>query len=230
MSTANALLPRPRERGVAVKRDPRRRGARGLQGRLGRQLVSVLHVAALALVIAGIVHIAVVLLVPQLAQRDAWAKLSAVTRSWRFSVLSRPIGADGRTAESAVVSGLDPRFAVAACRFDLREAPAAIVAEGDVPFWSVAVFDRRGEIVYSFNDRTAIDGRLDMIVLTPAQRARLREAPPDGLDRSILVPTGITQGFVVVRAMAPDETWANIATRFARRATCERVALPPPIE
>ena len=49
------------------------------------------------------------------------------------------------------------------------------------PFWSVSVYDRSGQNIYSFNDRTPPDGNLDFVVLTPAQMIELRKDLPDGI-------------------------------------------------
>ena len=211
MIAAGRLLPR------AFSRARKTRARRNWTG----TVVAVLHTAALAVLIAVIVHIAIVLLVPRYAPVDAWAKLSAVTRPWNFTEIAVPAGAGG-ARPPAIQTGLDPRFGVVACRFDLAQGPVSIVGEGDVPFWSLAVFDRRGQNVYSLNDRTAISGRLDLIVLDTTQRAQLRENPVEGLDSSILVRTDMGEGFVLVRALAPDETWTPTVRAFLRGAICER--------
>lgn len=214
--TSRILLPRPLGRSRKSRRRPR----------FGRLALAALHTAALAALVAVIVHIVVILLVPRFAPIDAWAKLSGVAAPWRFSEIARPAGATGGGGAELALPNLDPRFGVIACLFDLADGPASIVAEGEVPFWSLAVFDRRGRNIYSLNDRIAIGGRLDLIVVNPAQRAQLRENPVDGLDRSILVRTDIRQGFVLVRALAPDETWVPAVRSFLRAATCERLVLP----
>ena len=50
-----------------------------------------------------------------------------------------------------------------------------IKAPGNVPFWSVSVYDRSGHNIYSFNDHTATGGKLDSVVLTPAQMIEVRK-------------------------------------------------------
>ena len=213
--SSRMVMPRPLARRVETR----------TPGRWRRALLALVHTAALATLVAIIVHIVIVLLVPFFAPVDAWAKLSAVTAPWRFSEIARPAG--DAVPRAPTLPDLDPRFGVIACRFDLADGPASIVAEGEVPFWSLAVFDRRGENIYSLNDRTAIGGRLDMLIVNAAQRAQLRENPVEGLDRSVLVRTNIGEGFVLVRALAPDETWVPAVRAFLGAATCERLVLPP---
>ena len=213
---------------MVVPRAPVREPARPRFGRVAKLVRRALHTAALAACVAVIAHVVIVLLIPRLAPVDAWAKLSAVTRPWTFSEIARPAGAGGSPESTAAIAlpDLDPFFGTVACRFDLRQGPASVVAEGAVPFWSLAVFDRRGQNIYSLNDRTAIDRRLDLVIVDPTQRARLRENPIEGMERSILVRANITEGFVLLRALAPDETWVPTVRRFLRGATCERLAIP----
>ena len=124
--------------------------------------------------------------------------------------------------------GLDPRFGVAACPFDLSLGPLTVSAQGDVPYWSVSIYDRLGRGVYSFNDRTAIDGRLDIVVTTSPQRARLREEQPEAIDNAVLVRADIARGFALVRALAPDETWTPRVKAFIESARCDTVDVAPP--
>lgn len=181
-----------------------------------------LHVAALTLVVAGIVHIAVVMLVPAQAKRDAFSRLNAFAPSWKFTRIAGP-------NTPVRLPALDPRFGVVACPFDLSRAPLSVRAEGEVPFWSVSVYDRRGRSVYSFNDRSfaglATEGRLDIAVVTPVQRARLREAAPEAIDDAILVPVSAREGFVLMRAYAPDDTWWPAIDAFLKDAVCERLEM-----
>lgn len=211
-----------------VRPVPRPRPSRGFVSRSWPHIRTGLHIAALTLVVAGIVHIAVVLLVPANAGRDAWAKLAAVAPPDRFTTIALP---DGRLSRTPPLPGLDPRFGVAACPFDLRRGPLAIGSgEGaqDVPFWSVAIYDRLGRSVYSFNDRTAIDGRLDIVIATTTQQTRLRDEALDEVEGAVLVRADIAEGFALVRAMAPDETWTPKVEAFIAAARCRTISLPVP--
>ena len=188
---------------------------------------AVAHTIALTLAIAAITHIVVVLLLPAHADNDAWSKVVAAGTPYRFATVARPDLANdpAGAARSSAIPGIDPLFAVAVCRFDLDAAPVSVLGEGEVPFWSLAIFDQRGRNVYSLNDRTAIDRRLDLVIANPAQRARLREAPPEDLERSIMVRSDISKGFVLVRAFTPDPSWVPAVTRFLDGATCEQLEI-----
>ncbi|MEL7273043.1 MAG: DUF1254 domain-containing protein [Pseudomonadota bacterium] len=166
-------------------------------------------------VLAGIVHIVIVLLVPSYAAKDAWATLASSGEPWSFSVVAQP----GSTETGLPL--VDPSFGVAACRFDLSKAAVSVTADGQLPFWSVAIFDRQGRNIYSFNDRTAIERRLNMLVMNPVQMAQYRKANPDAGDRAVIVRADMAEGFVLIRALQPDDSWGPALQRFMGGAKCE---------
>src|SRR5690349_5347233 len=121
------------------------------------------------LLAAGAIHICAILLVPTMAKSDGWSRLQPLAGDSRFA----EIPVSSKTA----VAGLDPTFLTGACRIDLSEAPASITVDARDRFWSLALYDPSGVIVFSLNDRTALDGRLDMIVANADQNAKLKENP-----------------------------------------------------
>ena len=164
---------------------------------------------------AGIVHIAVLLLVPEFSERDAWSRLAMASDLYKVTRF------DAEAGGPPVVKSVDPLFFAAACRFDLNDGMVRVVAAGKVPFWSVSIYDRNGHNVYSFNDHSATEGKLDTVVLTPAQMIEVRKQLPEDYAGSIFVETQIDEGIVVVRAFVPDESWKPIVSRFLGDATCE---------
>ncbi|MGI9354058.1 MAG: DUF1254 domain-containing protein [Rhizobiaceae bacterium] len=187
-----------------------------------------LYTLVIMLVVAGIVHVATILLIPSYASNDAWAQLSDDAGKWSFNIVGRP-GAKSR-AKASRLPKLDPALNVAACVFDLKEASVRVEAGGDLPFWSVAVFDRQGQNIYSFNDRTAIERQLLMVVVNPIQRARLRKNPIEELEQAVVVETEATEGFILLRALQSDESWAPQVEQFLRGASCEKFEIPDQVE
>ncbi|MBN9233140.1 MULTISPECIES: DUF1254 domain-containing protein [Phyllobacteriaceae] len=173
------------------------------------------HAILLGLVGAAIVHIAVLLLVPTFSERDAWSNLAMKSDFYTMARL------DADAGSPAPVKSIDPQFYAAACRFDLADGMIQLTAPGSVPFWSVSVYDRNGHNIYSFNDRSATNGQLDAVVLTPAQMIEVRKALPDGFQGSIFVEAPIEEGIVVVRAFVPDESWKPAVARFLDQSSCE---------
>ncbi|RST78962.1 DUF1254 domain-containing protein [Aquibium carbonis] len=177
------------------------------------------HVFLLGLLGAAIVHLAILVLLPVLSERDAWARLAA-----RGDLL-RPVRL-GPTETDSPVPLDDPFLGGAACRFDLHDHGVLHVTAGSgPPFWSVSIHDRRGYNLASFNDRTVVGGRLDVAVATSAQMADLRRDLPDALARSIFVEVDDPQGIVILRALRPDPTWEPVVETFLASFAC-RARLP----
>lgn len=174
---------------------------------MGRWLLAIL----IGLVGAGIVHILVLFLVPEVSDHGPWEELAA----------SAPLQVFARVDEDRVAVGGAPFFHAAACRFDLGAGPVRVRAEGRVPFWSMAVFDRFGQNVFGVNDRTAEGGGgVDLLLLTPTQMVELQKAVPEGLERTVYVESAPELGIVVLRAFMPDDTWKGLVDRFLGSASC----------
>jgi uncharacterized membrane protein len=174
--------------------------------------------AAGILLLAGTIHICTILLVPAVARADGWSRLAAFAGEDRFAEIP-VVGA----AEN--VAGLDPLFVNGACRVELGESPAGISVEARDRFWSLALYDRRGTIVFSLNDRTAVEGRLDMLVVNPAQNVELKKSMPDQLQQSIVVEGPSNDLIALLRLFAPTAASQMEARRIIAQAEC----LPEPL-
>jgi uncharacterized membrane protein len=175
-----------------------------------------LYALAVGLVGAGIVHIAVLLLLPDFSERDAWSRLADRVALYTMTRIDRTPAAE------VIHRSADPLFYVAACRFSLEDGFAHITTPGKVPFWSVSVYDRSGQNIYSFNDRTATEGELDFVVLTPPQMIEVRKELPETLVSSIFVEADIDEGIVLVRAFVPDDSWAPRVAGYMNAMICRQ--------
>jgi uncharacterized membrane protein len=182
--------------------------------RLGSVATLVIGTALLA----GVIHIVVILLVPYLAEADGWSRLATHAAENRFAELPAAGSAEGG------VAGLDPLFVNAACRLHLAAAPTGITVDARDRFWSLALYDPQGTIVFSLNDRTAVQGRLDMIVVNPAQNARLREAPTVEIEMTIVAESPSDDLIAILRLFAPTKPAQEDARRILLRSEC----LPAP--
>jgi uncharacterized membrane protein len=176
-------------------------------------MTRLLHAIVLGLVGAGIVHIAVLLMVPAYSQRDAWSTLSERSNFYTVTRLDPP-------GEPLLISSLDPLFEAAACRFDLREGVLRVNTQGTVPYWSMSVYNRNGQNLFSLNDSSSSDRILDFAVATPVQMIALRNELPADFERSVFVEADTTEGIVVIRAFAPDESWEPIVSEFISAIDC----------
>lgn len=160
-------------------------------------MTRLIHALILGLVGAGVVHIVVLLLVPGYSQRDAWSVLSEQANFYRVVRLDPPQG-------RPLIGSLDPLFDAVACRFDLQDGVMRLHGEGTAPYWSVSVYDRAGLNIFSLNDGSSPQGRLDFVVATPAQMISLRNAMPPELDGAVFIQAELDEGVAVVRGFAPD--------------------------
>jgi uncharacterized membrane protein len=181
--------------------------------RLGLRLGGVVTFVVATLLLAGAVHICTILLIPVLATSDGWSRLDALAGEEQF--------AETVAEESgAGVPGLDPLFMNGACRIRLQDAPAAVTTGADDRFWSLALYDPQGTIIFSLNDRTAVDGRLDMLVVNPTQNATLRLAPADAAGERVVVESQFDDLVALLRLFAPTEAARVESRRILSESEC----------
>ncbi len=174
-----------------------------------------IYTIVLGLVGAAVVHLAVLLLVPIYSERDAWSRLGERAPLFTLSPITGP--------DSTLFSrAADPLLTAAACRFALGTGIARFAAVGDVPYWAVSVHDRFGQEIYSFNDRTATDRQLDVVIASPAQMVELRKELPEEYENSVFVETDQREGILVVRAFVPDQSWSGVVSKFIDSAVCRQ--------
>ncbi|NTS30203.1 DUF1254 domain-containing protein [Phyllobacterium sp. BT25] len=166
------------------------------------------------LVGAALIHLVVVLLVPYYSDRNSWSRVAAYGDDWQFHRVTR----DG--APGMVPLAFDPLFQASVCRFDITDLPAHITGLGTTPYWSISVYNRQGENLYSINDRTAIADQLDLVVATPLQMIELNKTKPESAENSVLIEADMDEGFVVVRSFIPDASWQSQVTAFLDSAAC----------
>ena len=142
-------------------------------------MLRLFYAALISAVGVGLVHIAVLLLLPQFSARDAWSSLAEAADFYKA------VRIDSDAGETPLVRSGDPFFYAAACRFDLDDGAVHVRAPGKIPFWSVSIYNRGGHNVYSFNDRATDSGSLDFVVLTSEQMIEMRKQLPEELKQSI---------------------------------------------
>ena len=177
-------------------------------------MAKLLRALLFGIVGACLVHVAVVLLIPHYSDRSSWSRVSAYGDDWQF----HPVMRDG--APGMVPLASDPLFQATVCRFDITDLPAHITGVGTTPYWSISVYNRQGENIYSINDRTAIADQLDLVVATPLQMIELNKTKPEDAENAVLIEADMDEGFVVVRSFVPDASWQSQVTAFLKSAAC----------
>ena len=129
---------------------------------------------AIGVIGAGIVHIVTLLLIPAVSDLDTWGRLAEFGDLNAFHRIERV------SETAASFRALDPTLEVTACRFDLADGAVNVRSDGTASFWSLSVYNRRGESIFSINDRTALDGALKTVIATPRQLIDLRKSSRAG--------------------------------------------------
>ncbi len=180
--------------------------------------IKYLYLFVCGLILAGIIHISIILLIPNYGSRDAWNIISANSEMWVFNNLS-----SNKEVSDALVD-TDPYIKMGACAFDLDEAGLRLIGGKSVNFWSVSVFDQGGSIIYSLNNDTSTDNQLNLIVLNPIQMVSLRESPSQAVEHAVVLEADIGKGFVVLRQFQRDDSDRDAVNDFLANAICMRIA------
>lgn len=166
---------------------------------------------------AALLHIVIILALPQFTGKDAYTRVAAKGPANRFYSL-------GDRPDAAGLANVDPFLKVAVCHFDVGRQSVRLMARGRGTFWSLAIFDSAANEVFSMSDRTSVDGNLDVLIASPPQIARIRKTPMEGLAQAIIVAMPRDVGYVVLRSMAPQPTLEGAASDFLAEARCAPVA------
>ncbi|RLQ87526.1 DUF1254 domain-containing protein [Notoacmeibacter ruber] len=172
---------------------------------------SFLLAVAIGLAGAGLVHIAVIFLIPRAAPASAWSRIYEITEPFEAR----------RLDEADIIYDADPLFAIAACRFDLTKGPLKLSAQGNVPFWSVALINPGGQTVWSINDRNGTEENLDLMVVNRLQEIEIRREMPPELASTVLALSSNDEGIAVIRIFRPDETYDPVSDAFIDSIRCE---------
>jgi uncharacterized membrane protein len=162
-----------------------------------------------ALLVAVVAHAASLLALPRLIMLRTMA---AVTRSAPANTMHYPPRA---TASSRGVVRPSPDLLYAVCVYDLGAANGAVrVSTHDMPktYWSVSVFDADTDNFYALNDRQAVTGSVDFLLMAKQASAS------DGRLPVVASPT--QRGIVLFRALIDDEKHVAEVDAARRHAEC----------
>jgi len=171
---------------------------------------------ATGIVGAMVLHIVIVLALPAWTGKDAFSRAQELGEAHRFFTLANEPNITG-------FYNHDPHIRSAVCRYNLRLNPVRITARGNVALWMLSIFNTRSDEIYSMSDRSAIEKNVDLTLVTPAQMLQLRRNMPTTLEKSVLVETDDQEGFVVLRAVAPDASSERQARNFLSEAGCQQL-------
>jgi uncharacterized membrane protein len=184
-------------------------------------IARIVYYVTVVAVIAALTHFAVLLTIPAVAERDAFARVAALAPP--FKTVALP--AVSPKARDFPYS--DPAVASAVCVYDLANGPVrASMSLGRAGFASLSFHSRRGVAFYALTYRAANKGRMEALIVTPEQLRILvsrddEDNPTD--DLRIVSPT--PQGFVTARVLtgSPDDEAAAAAQAGAMSCGLEPI-------
>ncbi|WP_264050349.1 DUF1254 domain-containing protein [Methylobacterium flocculans] len=181
----------------------------------GRFLLATLS----GLVLAGLVHVGVVLLIPRLSEADALSRARSSESLDHPMPVSTVAGGEAPAAEDGL-SIPDPAVAVGLCAYDLTEGPMRVSARTGPLMMSLAVHGRRGAF-YAVTDQAAVRGALDLVVLTRTQYDEaLANADEDEVSHDVRIVAPDTRGYVVVRVIAGLPSQRPAADAAVQAVSC----------
>ena len=151
------------------------------------------------LLLGGIIHIVAILTLPLLADETAWTRVSALEASNRMLVL--PAIGPGEPNPLH----LDPLMAYGICQVDLSQGPAFLSGALPDAFWSVAIFNAAGSVIYSTTNRDGIGQTVELGIFNADQTRLLAQQQIDIAEGLLVVEARSNQLFILVRLAPPHQ-------------------------
>lgn len=167
------------------------------------------------LLLGGIVHFATILYLPNTATQNAYARISAIAPVNQVVPLPAP------STEKAILPLMDPAFAAAVCRYDLRDGPLKLTSPVSPAYTSVTFYTNKDVAYYAINDRAAGRRTIELDLMTNAQRAQLPDDEEIAAADRLIVESPSQTGLIVLRALAPEQGMMPTAIGALARARCQ---------
>jgi uncharacterized membrane protein len=171
-----------------------------------------------ALLIAGIVHLAIVLLMPQIGSSHAGTRLAQQAQINAIKLLP-PV----RAGQDALpLPFADPALLTAICRFDLSEGPVRLRLPVGESFLSVTLLSPTGRVILSVTDKAATRRVLDMLLVTAEQQRQLEAQDPDDEPvQEIRLRMAQPAGIALIRGLAPRQADKDAVATLLARTICK---------
>jgi hypothetical protein len=169
------------------------------------------------LCVAGVVHLATIFVLPRVAPGSAYARIAAQATTGKSTLL--PAIKPGQE----ILPLEDPAAALAACTYDLARGPARLRGQlaPDAPMM-LSFHGRYGQTFYAMTDRSALRGRIEVVIATRAQLEDIEaNDSEDELPQELRLEAPAPQGFILLRALAERPSLMDEARERLFSLTCE---------
>jgi uncharacterized membrane protein len=178
------------------------------------------YIAATA-IIAALVHLVVVLMVPFVATRDAFARLAPL------GALNETVLLPRASPDERLLPHADPAVAMSFCRYDLAAGPIRVTAPTGSAFVSISFHTPRGLVFYALTDKAATHDVIEAVLATPDDiRALAAQDDEEDPSHDLRVAAPAREGYVMMRVFSELPSLYPEAEDDAKRLTCKPEPVP----
>lgn len=182
-------------------------------------MVRIALYAVSGVILGLIIHLVVILTLPTLAENAVYNQVAAMDIVNKTTLLPVPKAGEANPLK------LDPDLSYAICRLDLSGGPGEVTGTLPVAFWSVAVYDKTGTVLYSTTNRDGIGQTLDLGIFDPAQTRLLAEQKIDIAPGLLIVEARTDDVFVLVRLAPPHPSMRDRYEAQLQRLACRNIQI-----
>lgn len=175
--------------------------------------------AVAGIILGIIIHLVVILTLPALADNAVYTRISTMDIVNKTTLLPVPKPGEANPFK------LDPDLSYAICRLDLSGGPGEVTGTLPVAFWSLAVYDKFGTVLYSTTNRDGIGQTLDLGIFDPAQTRLLAEQKIDIAPGLLIVEARTDDVFVLVRLAPPHPSMRDRYEAQLQRLACRNIQI-----
>ena len=194
-------------------------------GRLVGRVLGVGALIAVTLLVAALTHLLAILLLPKVATRDAYSVLLPLAKDTGHAILLPP----SRPGDT-MIPFRDPATIQGLCFYDVATAPfrVRVKAEDGHPL-TLSFRTPDGRVFYSMTDRAALNGSIDIRLLTDTQLKDVEDADDDdqGLPTELRLKVPAPRGLFVATVLVTRPSETQDAERQIGAITCAPEPLPP---
>ena len=167
------------------------------------------------ILLGGVVHLATVLLLPRMANQDAYSRLAPVTPVNKVVPIPAP------SPDKAAMPFMDPAFAMAVCRYDLTKAPLKFSVPISQACTSVSFYTRSDIAYYAINDRAAGRRVIELDLMTAEQHSEVPDNEEITAADRLIVESPTNTGLIVIKALAAEPGLLAAAQSSLTAARCQ---------
>jgi uncharacterized membrane protein len=172
---------------------------------------------AMAIVLAGLIHVIAVLTLPLLAPRNAYARLADMGPA--NTIIQLPALEPGQQ----VMPQMAPDVRYAMCLFDLTEGPIYLQANVPDELWLIAFYTPIGENFYTVIGADMKRSNVDVVVTTEDQSvADATGNSAEALENLVVVNSPVSKGVALIRAPLAGASRSFEAERALEATYCGR--------